>query len=357
MAKEQTLDEIRERIRRLPPKDAAIVAARAAMRVLPVLAEIADVTPGSPWFVIDKKIKGPSREDSIRLIFHAFRACQWSAAVNATDDAAAYVTAGPAYAAVQVNADTLTVFAVSAIAAVNAYTAALAAATAAIYATALDASSADRADTTAKAADAAARSADISRLGGIGRFLSSLAVDLKEITYKYKADLSSLPLWSSATAMPEFFESYWDALKRLMRCLDPGFEYWIDWYEARLRGEPLVWEEIRDQVLLTDEQLKQEPEAINAYLLKLARTKKVVLAGTLKSSAKVLANLQVLRPLNRVRAILIGPGFAGKTSLLRALHGESVVEGKEDMTVGIEISESSFDSQKHHYQKDTAIPN
>ncbi|CAK0771649.1 hypothetical protein CCP3SC15_4390001 [Gammaproteobacteria bacterium] len=62
-----------------------------------------------------------------------------------------------------------------------------------------------------------------------------------------------------------------------MRDLDPGFEYWISWYEARLRGDPLVGEELRDQILLPEEILKQEPTAINAYLLKLSRRQAFVL--------------------------------------------------------------------------------
>ncbi len=46
-----------------------------------------------------------------------------------------------------------------------------------------------------------------------------------------------------------------------------------------------------------------------------------------------------MQPLNLVRAIFIGNGAAGKTSLVRKLHDEPVVEGKEEMTPGIEIRE------------------
>lgn len=92
----------------------------------------------------------------------------------------------------------------------------------------------------------------------------------------------------------------WQRLQALMLQLDPGFQYWID--------------------------------SINAYLLKLARRQK-------------------RSPLNRVRAILIGPGEAGKTSLLRALHGEPVIHGKEVMTMGIEIRESCFDATTDRYQR------
>lgn len=47
----------------------------------------------------------------------------------------------------------------------------------------------------------------------------------------------------------------------------------------------------------------------------------------------------VEKKLNIVRAIFMGNGGSGKTSLIRTLHGESVVEGKEKMTPGIAIRE------------------
>jgi hypothetical protein len=42
----------------------------------------------------------------------------------------------------------------------------------------------------------------------------------------------------------------------------------------------------------------------------------------------------VERQFHRVRAIFIGHGGAGKTSLIRALHGEDVVKRSEEMTLG-----------------------
>jgi small GTP-binding protein len=40
-----------------------------------------------------------------------------------------------------------------------------------------------------------------------------------------------------------------------------------------------------------------------------------------------------------VRCIFIGYGESGKTSLIRKLNGENVIEGKEPMTPGVDISE------------------
>ncbi|HIO92443.1 MAG TPA: hypothetical protein EYG68_06300 [Leucothrix mucor] len=44
-------------------------------------------------------------------------------------------------------------------------------------------------------------------------------------------------------------------------------------------------------------------------------------------------------PLNLVRAIFLGNSSTGKTSLIRKLNGEAVLEGKEGITKGVDISE------------------
>jgi len=95
-----------------------------------------------------------------------------------------------------------------------------------------------------------------------------------------------------------------------------GFDYWADWYQERLDGKPLDLELIEKTISLPDEITTKSPREINAYLASLRIAK---------------------QPLNKVRVIFIGHGAAGKTSLVRALHGESVVAGQEQMTCGIDI--------------------
>jgi GTPase SAR1 family protein len=58
--------------------------------------------------------------------------------------------------------------------------------------------------------------------------------------------------------------------------------------------------------------------------------------AAIKAYLENLTAKNLTHPLNRVRAIFIGYGEAGKTSLIRALHSEDVKE-KEPMTPGIEI--------------------
>ena len=96
----------------------------------------------------------------------------------------------------------------------------------------------------------------------------------------------------------------WTQLQSDLRGLDAGFEVWIDWYQDRLDGKPFDWEMERQWALLSKEQLSQSPAEINAYL-------------------KSLREGALTKQLKRVRAIFIGHGEVGKTSLIRALHGRT----------------------------------
>ena len=107
---------------------------------------------------------------------------------------------------------------------------------------------------------------------------------------------------------------------RQLRKLCNGFDYWADWYQDRSAAKPLEGQAIRHSILLSREILARPPGDINAYL-------------------KSLQNKTATGPLNRVRAIFIGFGAAGKTSVIRVLNGEEVIEGKEEMTPGVEIRE------------------
>ncbi len=95
-------------------------------------------------------------------------------------------------------------------------------------------------------------------------------------------------------------------LEKDLRSLNAGFEVWIDWYRDRLEGKLADWEIERQCALLSKEQLSQSPAEINAYL-------KGLRDGTLTKQLK------------RVRAIFIGHGEVGKTSLINVLHGGDVI--------------------------------
>ncbi|VFM99483.1 MAG: GTPase SAR1 family protein [Candidatus Kentron sp. G] len=100
----------------------------------------------------------------------------------------------------------------------------------------------------------------------------------------------------------------------------PSFEYWADWLQGRYLGRPLDPDVLEKSVNLPEEIKKQSPQAINRYLAELA-------GGGKQEKIK------------RVRAIFIGNGEAGKTSLIAALNGREVRPESEEMTRGIAISE------------------
>jgi GTPase SAR1 family protein len=133
--------------------------------------------------------------------------------------------------------------------------------------------------------------------------------------------LLAQPLWQQG--MPAEAAGLWSQLQADLRGLGAGFEVWIDWYEDRLDGKPFDREVERQWALLSKEQLSQSSAEINAYLNGLRR-------GALTKELK------------RVRAIFIGPGEAGKTSLICALHDEDVIEGKEAMTHGIAVTDAAL---------------
>jgi hypothetical protein len=131
--------------------------------------------------------------------------------------------------------------------------------------------------------------------------------------------LLTQPLWHEAT--PPFVEARWKHLKSYLWGLSAGFEVWVEWYQDRLDGKPFDREIETQWALLSEERLAQSPAEINAYLKRLRE-------GGLSKQLK------------RVRAIFIGHGEVGKTSLIKALHGEDVIEGKEAMTQGVAIKDA-----------------
>ncbi|MEM7427319.1 MAG: COR domain-containing protein, partial [Pseudomonadota bacterium] len=109
-----------------------------------------------------------------------------------------------------------------------------------------------------------------------------------------------------------------------------GCDSWLDRLERALSATPIDAELELAWVDISEERLSQSPAEVNAYLKQL---RDEILARRAGAEA-------TLQPLNRVRTIFIGPGAAGKTSLIRALHGEDVVEGDQEQTHGTDLTES-----------------
>lgn len=128
--------------------------------------------------------------------------------------------------------------------------------------------------------------------------------------------------------MPAFMGDICDQLNTGAADFDSGFDMWIDWYQNRLKGMPLgdlAFE--REVASMTKERRAQSPAEINAYL---------------RSFYKGASGSRAEKQLRRVRALFIGYGGAGKTSLVNALHGDTVVEGQQAMTKGIAVQDGKL---------------
>ena len=297
-------DYFKKQFEGLPPKAQAIIALRAAMRVLPLLAyrRNSDAEPFAYW-------KAAKRD---RHALATIRCCQASAFVNSLTKADE-TAAAAAYAARAADA-----FAADAYADAYAARAANAAADAAAYAASAAASpdtayAARAASAASAAAYAAYAAADTAILVDIQRIKS-----IKGAPHKELLALLSSRLWQEA--VPPKFEALVAKLSSDLQVLGAGFEVWIDWYQDRLDGKQFNWEIERQCAMLSKEQLSQSPAEINAYL-------KALRDGTLTKQLK------------RVRAIFIGHGEVGKTSLINVLQGGEA-EPPNQTTKGIAIKDA-----------------
>jgi GTPase SAR1 family protein len=297
------LDNFEKQFKRLQPKAQEIVALRSGLRVLPVLAyrRHNEGEPFAFWNVEDRRryalstIRCYQASVFVNSLTKADRSASAAvrAAASAADAAASAVTYNAVYAraAARAAASAVSVHEFSASAAVHA----------AAEAVANDASHA-----VAVLADAQRPDLGKKELG---------------------AALAS-PLWP--TSIPVGFAALLKQLTSDLRSLDAGFEIWMDWYQDRLDGKPFNWELERQWALLSKEQLSQSPAEINAYLKELRD----------RASVKQSAATKKLKQFKRVRAIFIGHGEVGKTSLIKALHGGDVIAGQEVMTQGVAIQDA-----------------
>lgn len=176
----------------------------------------------------------------------------------------------------------------------------------------------------AVASDAVASASDAYKHNKILNIAKNFDSDLALITSKKPPSPQNFlhsPLFSALSKDElQAWQELWEAFSTAARARNAQFDIWLDWYQARVRGESISLDAQRLWLDYPREVAAQGPAAVNAYI-----------ASQLQQTA--------LQPLNRVRSIFIGYGEAGKTSLIRALHEEDVVQGKEAMTPGIEIRE------------------
>ncbi len=134
------------------------------------------------------------------------------------------------------------------------------------------------------------------------------------------AELIYSSLWLNQA--PEKWQTLFYLFEQTLLDLDEGFDLWVKWYQDRINGVPLIQALEKQWVNLPAVIKVEGAKAINAYLAKLT-------TASFRNDS--------LKPLNLVRAIFIGDGATGKTSLSRRLRNMDVLEGEQSMTPGIDI--------------------
>ena len=248
----------------LPPKAMAVIALRAAMRVLPVLAQRGswDDGPFAYWN------EGEPAQHALAL-FRCFEVSLFVNTLTKTDpatDAAARATPD---------------------AATDAYAAA-----------AYD------------AADGATDAADATRaISGDIQFLKENRPNwfARRLGKNEAAILVQEPLWREP--LPVKFQALWTQLQSDLLGLGAGFETWIEWYEDRLAGTPIDWDLEYQCALLSKEQLSRSPAEINEHL------------RLLRGGAQT-------KQLRRVRAIFLRPWRGGQDLAHQRAARRDEVEGR-----------------------------
>jgi|WetSurMetagenome_2_1015567.scaffolds.fasta_scaffold15365_2 GTPase SAR1 family protein len=274
--REKFREEVKTRLEKLNnPKLSAAFAIRISLISLPFLVEKAD-EKGFLWYW-----KSEEREKHLLAVLRASQVASCVLFNPAASDAAADAASAAAAAAAAADAASA----------------------------AADAASAAAASAAAYAADAASA---FNKAYYIIDFIK------KELNLLHST-LNISDYLTSKINLPNEFNELKETFFNYLRNL-PSFEYWADWLQDRYDGKPFNLDILEKSVLLPDEIKALTPREINRYLKQLS-------SGKLEEKIK------------RVRAIFIGDGEAGKTSLIQALNELEVKQGGTEMTPGIEISE------------------
>lgn len=229
---------------------AIVIAARAALRVAPMLLDAVEGEGAN------------NREPAAHVILPAFRAmaAAWVAAIHPSGG----TTLADAVRAASIFPNS----SVSAVAAQIVTAARFAVATAAFPFddAAHDSSAAGATAAVVRAVNSAVRSSTITLVVN-----SALQSDVDALSDKRAfsvADLARQPLWSGTEA-PRSLVSVWGLMKEGLLSFDEDWQVWTDWYEDRLYGRPPSMAFEVDRVLIPNEIWEQGPKILNARIKEL----------------------------------------------------------------------------------------
>ncbi|MHB8886713.1 MAG: hypothetical protein ACYC5H_16845 [Methylovirgula sp.] len=235
--------ELRAWLRTQPRQISVVLAARAALRMLPMLW----ATDVSPY---DRRVGG-------EIILPVFRASAlaWAAANYPTCDGTLKDFANATFAAASAAADASDV-------AVGHAVFVTTAAKAAAYASA-------GADADASAAAVAKASANASSTTAAGiDFAIAVDIDLRALESGLSAGiLASQNLWLEG--LPRRIADLRNSMKQSLLARHEDWDVWINWYDARLVGMPSIEALERARVTLPNKTWQQGPKVVNAEIKRL----------------------------------------------------------------------------------------
>ena len=254
------IKELEEWLKGQPPEVAAVVALRAALRVLPAVVD---------EFRIGKNLPIPHFDRLYLSIFRADAAARFAHyAFYGNRAAAAYATARattPIVVRGEIDASTGVANIAASVYVLKASVSAAAAATAHLAGDTATASYASDAAASATSAPAAFP-------GGRREVWQAVSADSKPL---FKGEISATllegPLWPAG--LPNWAGKAWTELTLHLISLYPHWQVWIDWYDAILEGKP-AWGLPRERaeaimgeaVLWPNEDWEKGPDHINPRL-------------------------------------------------------------------------------------------
>lgn len=251
-------DDLKAWLTDQPREVAVAIAARAALRVLPAVADYVKQDPADLAVLLALSMfrtVAVAQVASASLTRGAQERRPARSAANAVHSARAAAVGGH-----------VLIRATATRAAIAAHTAASAAAATAraTRTTRADLLTAAALDTARAAADAAD---DAAQWRAIRADVSRLEAD------RSSADLAQLPLW--AEGEPDSIRGAWPTLKTMLLSLGRDWQVWTDWYDDILRGgehpasRPLIEELEIARVLIPDEDWDKGPDHVNALIARL----------------------------------------------------------------------------------------
>lgn len=255
-------------LRTEPREVSVIVAARAALRALPLFS-LYRPEPTPPR---DVQRFANTAASLFRALALAHAAGKWPRRVKELPTAHAAAAAGAAYAAAYASYSAAAADAADAAAACAAY-----AAVRAVEAADAFASFAGPQGYTAAAADAAdaATAAAVAYVSFATAATSSAALTaaraglwaavLADVTFfRPSAQLADRPLWPDGVASPLAPNSWHDLVSVLPE--GENWDVWTDWYEALIKGAPLCEEIELIYAAAPEEKWNESPAAANAWI-------------------------------------------------------------------------------------------